>query len=155
MRTAFVILVLWTAVPVFAQRSGTIDSTRDYVALVYDDMAIPDADRGALVTFLASVIPVERWPTVQLTRPTAIDCIIDDFFDYYPGANLARHARLRRFAAIVRYNEQIGQLVNPALLVRLTSVPRPSIIADVRGPETDLRRGDTRAMSEYRRRGAA
>ena len=149
MRTLFVMLALCAAAPAFAQRSGTIDSTPDYVALVYDDMAIPDADRAALVSFVASVIPVEKWPTIQLKGPSSIDCIIDDFFDYFPGGEFGTPRTVEALrSAIIRYNEQVGQqTMIPAISLRLPPFP---VHAYHRGRPQTRRRifdAETRAYS--------
>ena len=149
MRTIFVMLALCAAAPAFAQRSGRIDATRDYVALVYDDTSIKDEDRAALVSFLASVIPVERWQTIQLTGPSPIDCVIDDFFDYFPSGKFETPRTVEALrSAIIRYNEHIGdQTVLPATTLRLPPFPVHAYHLGARQSKRRIFDAETRAYS--------
>lgn len=147
MRTLVVVLVLSAVAPIAAQRSGRTDVTRDIVAIVYNDMEVPDEDRAKLVTFLASVIPVESWASVQLTGPTTVECLIDEFFDYFPRDQFGTPRTVEALrTAILRYNEQLGaQSQIPATLLRLP--PFPVHAYHVGRPQTSRRIFDAQSRA--------
>jgi hypothetical protein len=104
------LIVMMTAASARAQPVGLPPAPSDVVALVYDDATIPDRDRAALVTFVASALPVEQWMRIQITAPSHIDSVIDDFYDYFPTGEFATPLTVEALrTALVRYNETLGQ----------------------------------------------
>jgi hypothetical protein len=103
--------VLGLVAPAFAQDPVT---QGDRVVLVYDDRRMGDADRAALLTFVAEFIPESAWQTVRLPRATDLRQVVNAYYDFFQFNDF--RAPLTAAAAVEALQEasDIDSIVAPA-----------------------------------------
>jgi hypothetical protein len=98
------------------------------VRLVFAEQALNDPLRARMYDVIATSVDKEAWPTIELTQPTDISAILDEYFDIYTkGSGRAPQTHRVLSGMIAEANPALVDPQSPNILaageVRLPPVP--------------------------------
>lgn len=117
------------------------------IRLVFDEQLMTDPVRAQVYDVIAQSVPESEWPTLQITDPTNIPALLNDYFDIYSnGAGAAPRTQRLMTAMVENANAAPDEGVLAAGEIKVPPVPVRAY-SHYAKDEVTTRRFDPESMS--------